>query len=196
MRWCLPIPESERRTCAAFVITFGVTIIVWASLHDLYLIGIEPRHFTAYHRPLLPLSDHRLLALQYATVATLGPGMVFGALAFAASRLGSRTPHSLRSAWRLFLPVIAIIETCTLLAGSWARMRHAAGQSLPYPEALYPDATARIAYSQSVNITAYLAAAGFGGLYLVALWLGRKGTDIRLSNASRPKKDPTGCVGP
>lgn len=148
--------------------------MAWASLHDLYLIGIEPRHFTAYHRPLLPLSDHRLLALQYATVATLGPGMVFGALAFVACRLGSRTPRSLGCAWRLFLPVIAIIEGSTLIVGAWARSRHAIGASLPYPDALYPDSTAGIAYSQSVNITAYLAAAGFGGLYLVTSWLTRK----------------------
>ncbi|HSH94648.1 MAG TPA: hypothetical protein VK968_10930, partial [Roseimicrobium sp.] len=58
-RW--PLSESERRTCAAFVITFALTIIVWACAHDLYLIGVEPRHFTEYHRPLLPISDHRLL---------------------------------------------------------------------------------------------------------------------------------------
>lgn len=174
MDWRLPLPESERRTCAAFVMVYGLTIIAWAAAHDLYLIGVEPRHFTAYHRPLLPLSDHRLLALQYATVATLGPGMVFGALAFAACRLGPRPAHTLGVAWWWFVPVIALIETCTLLVGELARIRHVDGEPPPYPEALYPDATAGIAYSQSVNITAYLAAAVFGGLYLVALWLGRK----------------------
>jgi hypothetical protein len=45
---------------------------------------------------------------------------------------------------------------------------------LPYPGHLYPDTTAGIAYSQSVNITAYLAAALFGGLYLLILLLFRK----------------------
>jgi len=183
MAWRAPIPESERGACAAFVITFALTIMAWASLHDLYLISVEPRHFTAYHRPLLPLSDHRLLALQYATVATLGPGMVFGALAFVASRLGPRTPLNLKCAWRLFLPVIALIEACALAVGARARELHASGAPLPYPAELYPDHTAGIAYSQSVNITAYLAAVGFGGLYLVALRLLRK------------KKSPTDSVG-
>lgn len=174
-RWS--IPESERRTCAAFVITFGVTIIAWACAHDLYLIDVEPRHFTEYHRPLLPIADHRLLALQYASVATLGPGMVFGALAFAASRLGSRNPHTLIAAWRLFVPFILLIETAALLVGELANLRYANGESSPYPESLYPDTTAGIAYSQSVNITAYLAAAVFGGLYLLTLLLLRKRTD-------------------
>jgi hypothetical protein len=165
------MPETQRRACAAFVITFGFTVVAWACVHDLYLIHIEPRHFTEYHRALLPISDHRLLALQYATVATFGPGMVFGALAFATSRLGSqRTPHTLRFAWLGFLPVIALIETSALLVGQLASHRHLAGRSLPYPAWLYPDETAGIAYSQSVNLTAYPAAAVFGGLYLLTLW--------------------------
>lgn len=183
MRWRVPIPETERGACAAFVITFALTIMAWASLHDLYLISVEPRHFTAYHRPLLPLSDHRLLALQYATVATLGPGMVFGALAFIASRLGARTPLTLGYAWRWFLPIMVLVEASTLIVGAWARKLHVSGAPLPYPAELYPDNTAGIAYSQSVNITAYLAAAGLGGTYLLTLWLVRK------------KKSPTECVG-
>ncbi len=171
------IPESERRSCATFVIIFGLTIFLWACAHDLYLIGVEPRHFTEYHRPLLPIANHRLLALQYATVATLGPGMAFGALAFAASRLGSRTPHTLIYAWRLFIPAVLLIETTALLVGELANLSYEIGEPLPYPESLYPDTTAGIAYSQSVNITAYLAAAVFGGLYLLTLLLLRKRTD-------------------
>jgi hypothetical protein len=169
------LPDSERRNCAVFVITFGLTIITWACAHDLYLIHVEPRHFTEYHRPLLAISDLRLLAFQYAAVATLGPGMVFGASIFIVCRLGSqRTPHTLRFAWLSFLPFIALIETTALLVGKLAGNRHAAGQPLPYPETFYPDTTAGIAYSQSVNLTAYLAAATFGGLYLLTLLMLRK----------------------
>lgn len=167
----LNLSPIERRTGAAFVITFGLKIIIWACAHDLYLIHVEPRHFTDHHRPLLPLSDLRLLAVQYAVVATLGPGMLFGALAFTVSRLGSRTPHTLRFAWGVFLPFIALIETGALFVGKLAANRHAAGQPLPYPGHLYPDTTAGIAYSQSVNITAYLGAAFFGGVYLLTLLL-------------------------
>ena len=57
-----------------FALAFAVVVVSWACLHDVYLIGIEPRHFTEYHRPLLPIRNHTLLALQYAFVATVGPG--------------------------------------------------------------------------------------------------------------------------
>ncbi len=171
----LPLADHERRNLAAFVIVFGLTIVGWAFVHDLYLIGVEPRHFTEFHRPLFPITDPALLALQYATVATFGPGMVFGAVAFAVCRLGSHPPIGLRRAWVCFLPFVALIETSTLAVGQFARARHAAGEPLPYPAVLYPDTTAGIVYSQTVNITAYLAAAGFGLAYLVATWLRRQG---------------------
>ncbi|MDF3057680.1 MAG: hypothetical protein K0R17_1895 [Rariglobus sp.] len=170
----IPLDENERRILATFVITYGLSIVTWAFLHDLHLISVEPRHFTEYHRPLLPLSNHGLLALQYATVATLGPGMAFGAVTFAVCRLGSWPRIGAGPAWRTFLPFVAAIEISALLTGALARSRHAAGLSLPYPEMLYPDTTAGIAYSQSVNITAYLAAVIFGAGYQLTLLIRRR----------------------
>lgn len=170
----LPVLSGgERHEASRFVIGFGVTIILWACVHDLYLIGVEPRHFTVYHRSLLPLSNHALLALQYATVATLGPGMVFGAIAFAVCRLGRWTPLNFWPAWFLFLPFVALIEVAALCLGHYAAHRFEAGLALPYPETLYPDSTAGIAYTQSVNITAYLGAAVLGGMYQLVLFLVR-----------------------
>ena len=172
MKHLLPsLAETERPHLVRFVITFALTIVTWACAHDLYLIHVEPRHFTEYHRPLLPITNHALLALQYATIATFGPGMVFGALAWAVSRRGDRPPHTLRFAWILFVPTILLVETATLLVGSYARSRHAAGLPLPYPDSFYPDNTAGIAYSQSVNLTAYLGAVTLGGAYLLTLFL-------------------------
>jgi len=169
----LPLSDGERGEAALFVIGFAVTIILWACAHDLYLIGVEPRHFTVYHRSLLPLSNHALLALQYATVATLGPGMVFGAITFAVCRLGRWSRLGFWPAWLLFLPFVALIEAAALGVGHYAAHRFEAGLAPPYPEALYPDSTAGIAYTQSVNITAYLGAALFGGLYQLVLFLVR-----------------------
>ncbi len=167
----LRLSDCERRNLAGFVIGFGITIITWATLHDIYLIGVEPRHFTEYHRPLLPITNHTLLALQYATVATLGPGMVFGAFAFACSRLGRRVPLGFRTAWLTFLPFVALIEITALLVGRHAASLHAHGLALPYPAAFYPDGSAGIAYTQSVNVTAYFAAAVFGASYQLLLVL-------------------------
>ena len=169
----LKTPDGEQRTLAAFVIAFGLTIAAWACAHDLHLINVEPRHFTAYHRPLLPISNHGLLAVQYAIIATLGPGMAFGALTFAVCRLGSRPRLSLRLAWWLLLPCLTLIESTALLSGMIARHRYAAGQPSLYPASLYPDASVGIAYSQSVNITTYLAAIGFGLVYLMTLLIRR-----------------------
>jgi len=168
------LPDAERPHVVRFVITFALTTVAWAIAHDLYLIHVEPRHFTEYHRPLLPITNHALLAIQYATVATLGLGMVFGAFAWAASRLGRRPKHTLRFAWLLFCPTILLLETATWLVGTYARSRHAAGLPLPYPDYLYPDRTSGIAYSQSVNLTAYLGAATLGAAYLVMLVMLRR----------------------
>lgn len=165
----IPLADEERPHLSSFVIVYALTIVAWACAHDLYLIGVEPRHFTVYHRPLLPLSNPILLAVQYAAVATFGPGMVFGALAWAVSRVGTQPRLGLRTAWCAFLPFIAVIETTSLICGAIARSRHAAGLPLPYPGRLYPDDTAGIAYSQSVNITAYAGAAIFGVAYLFTL---------------------------
>jgi hypothetical protein len=178
----IPLDDHERRTFTVFVIGYALTIVLWAFAHDLYLIGVEPRHFTDYHRPLLPLSNHGLLALQYAIVATLGPGMVFGAITFAVCRLGPWPTIKASHAWCSFLPFVFLIECTCLLVGAFARFRHIAGESLPYPRTLYPDSTEGIAYSQSVNITAYLAAAVFGFVYLVFLATRR----IRMNTSPRP----------
>lgn len=165
----LPLDANDERELVRFVVRFGLTIVTWASVHDLHLISIEPRHFTEFHRPLLPISHPALLAIQYATVATLGPAMLFGGLTFVVCRLGAPHRISLRRAWCAFLPVIALIETTALAAGQLALARHLAGEPMPFPESLYPDSTAGIAYSQTVNITAYLAATGFGIAFLVTL---------------------------
>jgi uncharacterized membrane protein YidH (DUF202 family) len=165
------VSPFARSQLARFVIFFALTIVAWACAHDLYLISVEPRHFTEYHRALLPIHNHELLAIQYATIATFGPGMVFGALACAVSIAGKRPPHSLRFAWTCFVPFIFAIEAAAVGVGTWARSRQAAGLPLPYPDWLYPDDTAGIAYSQSVNLSAYLGAFVLGGLYLGLLIL-------------------------
>lgn len=167
------------------MIGIGLTIAAWAWAHDLHLIGVEPRHFTEYHWQLLPLSNPALLALQYAVIATLGPGMVFGAAAFVVCRLGVRPRLSPVIAWLSLLPFVAMIEAASRLMGTIARERRLAGLAPPYSEAFYPDETAGIAYTQSANITAYAAAVAAGTLYLAALWWLR----CRRTGAARPCAD-------
>ncbi len=167
------LPPPERDQLARFALVFACIIVGWAVAHDLYLIHVEPRHFTEYHRPLLPISDLRLLALQYATVATLGPGLVFGALAYTACRAGRRRRFALRPVALGFAGVIAAGELLILALGRYSFSSYKSGAGPLYPPVLYPDLTDGIVYSQSVNISAYLIAPALGVAYLVALALSR-----------------------
>lgn len=164
----LPVPDAERGPLARFALTFAGMIVGWAILHDLYLIQVEPRHFTEYHRPLLPISHHALLAVQYATVATFGPGLVFGFLAWLACRTGQRAKVSLGSGAGGFALLMLGIEAALLLIGAHARSRIAEGRPPLYPVFTYPDETPGILISQTVNISAYLIAPTAGAIYLLA----------------------------
>lgn len=169
----LPIPEQERGHVVRFALVFGGMIVAWACLHDLYLIGVEPRHFTEYHRPLLPITHHGLLALQYASVATLGPGLVFGFLAWLACRAGQRRVVPLGRAAGGFALVIAMIETGLLLLGAHARERFEQGAAPLYPLWAYPEHSPGILVTQTVNISAYLFAPAIGAVYLAGLFYSR-----------------------
>lgn len=169
----LPIPEQERGHVVRFALVFCGMIVAWAVLHDLYLIGIEPRHFTEYHRPLLPITHHGLLALQYASVATVGPGLVFGFLAWLACRAGKRRPGSLTRAAGGFTLVMLMVEAGLLLIGAHARERFEQGAAPLYPLWAYPDHSPGILVTQTVNISAYLFAPMIGAIYLACVFLVR-----------------------
>lgn len=159
------------------MLVFGGTIIAWAILHDIHLARVEVRHFSEFHRPLLPLVHPALLAVQYALVATTGPGLVFGALAFVACRRGPRTKRRLLTAWLAFLPALAAIEALSLAAGSVARDRFLTNRPMPYPDHLYPEHSVGIAYTQSANLTAYLSALVLGAAYLILMRFSRRRLD-------------------
>ncbi len=165
---------EERPWRARFVLTFAGLVIGWAVLHDLYLMHVEPRHFTDYHRDLLPITNLSLLAVQYAVVATTGPGLVFGFLAHAACRGGYGQPVKLKWGAAGFGGLMVVIEIVLLSLGHWSLERFQAGLGPLYPTGLYPDFTDGIILTQTVNISAYLLAPLSGALYLTALWWWRR----------------------
>lgn len=156
-----------------FALAFALTIVAWACAHDIRLVGVEPRHFTVYHRPLLPISNHTLLAVQYAFVATVGPGLAFGFLAWAASRGGSRPPRRLAPVLLGFLGLIAAVETALIFVGHRAAQLAEQGRPPLYPEFLYPEFTVGMVHTQTVNLTAYWLAPVCGAFYLFAVFLTR-----------------------
>lgn len=167
------LPPEEHAHAVCFALVFAGIIAGWAILHDWHLIHVEPRHFTEYHRPLLPLTNLWLLALQYAFVATIGPGLVFGFLAWCAARGGGRRPRTLGRVAGGFAAVIVVAELIILGLGRFSLQRFQAGGAPLYPEWLYPDFTDGIVYTQSVNLSAYLVAPTLGAVYLLAVWLRR-----------------------
>lgn len=164
----------KNNPCARYVLAFAVAIVTWAVLHDVYLIGIEPRHFTEFHRPLLPLQNHFLLALQYAVVASLGPGLLFGFIAWSAACRGSRTGCPLGWALGGFILVLLAVELILRGIGHEASLRYGRNQPPIYPEAFYPEQSQGIVYTQTVNISAYLLAPSGGLAYLGFMFLLRK----------------------
>ncbi|MFH1497262.1 MAG: hypothetical protein ABII82_05485 [Verrucomicrobiota bacterium] len=167
------LPPDKQPEVVRFALVFAGIISSWAVLHDLYLIHIEPRHFTVYHRPLLPITNLWLLALQYALVATIGPGLVFGFLAWCAARGGQRQPRALAPVAGGFGLIIIAAEIIILGLGRFSLRRFHSGDGPLYPQWLYPDFTDGIIHTQSVNISAYLVAPALGALYLLVVWLRR-----------------------
>ena len=164
---------ARRDVAARFAIVFAAIIVAWACLHDLHLVRVEPRHFTEFHRPLLPISAPDLLALQYAVVASLGPGLAFGFLACAACRRGRAAPLALGPAALGFACVLAATEGVVLWLGVISRRLFEHGGSPIYPEEFYPDLTSGVVFSQTVNISVYLVAPTLAGAYLCGLWIWR-----------------------
>ncbi|WP_310820480.1 hypothetical protein [Stratiformator vulcanicus] len=57
-------------------------------MHDLVLIRIEPRHFTEFHYDIPWTRDLNLLAVLYASGASVSPGLFFGLLLYYCGRCG------------------------------------------------------------------------------------------------------------
>ncbi|MFH1499184.1 MAG: hypothetical protein ABII82_15320 [Verrucomicrobiota bacterium] len=173
--WFTRLSEpGERPTRVRFVLAFAALVVGWAVLHDLWLIRVEPRHFTEFHRPLLPISDLNLLAVQYAVFATLGPGLAFGFLAHAACRGGDRPPARLVTVLAGFAVLMVAVEVVLQLLGYWSLARFKAGGDPLYPGLLYPELSDGIVFSQTVNVSAYALAPLCGAFYLLAVWRWRR----------------------
>ncbi|MEI6537369.1 MAG: hypothetical protein WCN98_18645 [Verrucomicrobiaceae bacterium] len=168
------ISEYERPHIARFVIIFAVIVVSWAAVHDAYLIGVDARHFTEFHPPLLPIQNHILLAIQYAATATLGPALAYGFLAYLACRFGPKKSVGIKYAALGFVLLILSIEMLLLAIGQHARSRFESGHGTFYPDFLYPELSPGIIFTQSVNISAYLFAPLFGAIYLLVIYKIRK----------------------
>lgn len=172
----LPITKEKHPAFIRHAWVYSLTIVIWAVLHDLILISVEPRHFTEFHSRLYPFENHVLLAIEYAMVATFGLGMMFGIITFVISQLGKPDePLSFTFAYKRFFILLFSIETLSLLAGfiDSNRIKQGLNHSF-YPDAWYPDTTTGIAFTQTANISAYLLALVGSAIFFLYLFKSRR----------------------
>jgi hypothetical protein len=168
------IPKSEHPYFLRFTLTFTGIVVSWAVVHDLYLIQVEARHFTEFHRQILPIQNHALLAIQYAILATFGPGLVFGFLAYFVARGGGKRKVGIKGVAVGFVILILLLEVLLLSLGHYTRAQFLLDQSTLYPAEYYPERSAGIVFTQTVNISAYLFVPALGALYLLIVYLRRR----------------------
>ena len=169
-----PISESERPYFVRFALIFAGMVVFWAILHDIFLINVDARHFTDYHRRILPLENHVLLAIQYAVFATFGPALVYGFIAYFACRFGRKDKVGIVKAALGFILMIFAVEILLLAIGFYARSQFVLHGVTFYPAVLYPELSPGLVFTQSVNISAYLFAPFLGACYLLVIYLKRK----------------------
>ena len=73
-------PPAERGQLTALQLWTAVTILVYGIVHDQWVMAVSADHFTLYHPKLIETRWPRLNTAALAAVATLGPGLVLGAL--------------------------------------------------------------------------------------------------------------------
>jgi hypothetical protein len=158
------LPPEERPIAVRFALYLALSVFGWTALHDIHLIHIEPRHFTEFHQKLLPIENLVLLALQYAFVASFGPGLLFGFLGYAFSRLGRGPKFEPWHVTKGFLLVIFSLECVLLGIGHFAWLHFERTGTVLYPKTWYPELEIGLVYTQTINISAYLLAPAVGFL--------------------------------
>jgi hypothetical protein len=165
---------DERRS-TSYQIVFGIwaMVAVYAIAHDQYVVGIAPEHFTVYHAPVWNLTGARALAAAWAFKASLVPGLLLGFAALLVGRRGARPRIRVR---RLLLGAGLVIMASELVAAGSGFWVHQTGRGI-FPDQVYPDLSGPMMVTQTIQITCYLASAGFSALWLVgvALWRRRQG---------------------
>lgn len=161
-----------------YTIVFGIwaEVFLYCLLHDQYLIRIAPEHFTLYHPPLWGIEDLTLLAAAWAFRASIGPGLVLGLASLFLGRAGRRPKIAPATMLKIVPGLILLTEIAGLAAGGsvWR-----SGKAL-YQEAIYPDMTAPILISQTIQVTCYLAGALASAGFLGWLIWKRRKTDRKI----------------
>ena len=164
MEFIKPLRESRR-------ITYGIILGVWsivalyAILHDQYIVRISPEHFTVYHHPLWGIEDPYWLAAAYAFLASFSPGLLLGVTCLFTARVGNAPKISVGYILKGVMIVVVLTELVAASAGLYV---YRSKQGI-YPDSWYPEKSVSILVTQTIQVTCYLSAALFSGMFVLFL---------------------------
>ena len=176
------LPGESLGTCLRVIFGVWLLVFLYAALHDQILIRIHPEHFTVWHYEIPWTRNLTVLALLYAFGGSVSPGLALGSMLYVSGRLFALPKKSVFwILWRVGL-VIVLAEAAAIGAGlvAW-RLGHGL-----YPDLLYPEDSAGLAITQSVQLTAYGAGAFFSLLLVVWTWWSRLRDSRRMASSGVP----------
>jgi hypothetical protein len=167
----MPVLLTERRSVIySFACRVWWRVALYAVLHDQYIVRIDPRHFTDYHKPLWSIKSPALLAATHAFLASIGPGFLLGIACAVAGWMGSRPRIPDRYVLRGVLLVIVSAEITALLSGLWVLTT---GKPF-YPDFIFPEETLSLVITQTIQVTCYLASTFFSTVLVCSIWRKRQ----------------------
>jgi hypothetical protein len=173
-------PPAERGQLITFQLWTAVTILVYGIVHDQWVMAVSADHFTLYHPKLIETRWPRLNTAALAAVATLGPGLVLGALLWMAARWGEKRPRLLYPVvWRRLLVLLACLEVAAMSVGfvsAW-RFERLVAEGLLLPEWVYPEMEKGLVVAQTIQLFTYAAAAVGSWVLIAWVWRMRGGGD-------------------
>ncbi len=188
-----PMKSFDSRV-SAYGIILGVTlmVIVYAILHDQYVVRIAPEHFTVFHEPLWSITNASLLAAAYALQASAVPGLILGFSCFAVGRLGSwpKVPPK-----AILMGAAAVIGATELVAASSGLLAWALQRGI-FPAFVYPESSLPLIVTQTIQISCYAASALFSGIFLLGILVHRRSALRNDASSGKRSVSPPHTAGP
>ena len=155
----------------SIIIVVWFVVTIYAMLHNQYIVRIAPEHFTIYHCGLEWLSSNdNILALGYAFLAAISPGLFFGFFLGISCRFGGLPKVSIKSAVLITIMVIVIAEIVSIISGLYVYFKR---------EPLYPlswcgDCGLPVLITNTIQMTCYIMSILGAGLAVLITTFVRK----------------------
>ena len=162
----------------SIVIVVWSVVTIYAMLHNQYIVRIAPEHFTIYHCGLEWLSGNdNILALGYAFLAAISPGLFFGFFLGISCRFGELPKVSVKLAVLITIMVIVIAEIVSIISGLYVYFK----KEPLYPLSWCGDYGLPVLITNTIQMTCYIMSILGAGLAILIT------TFVRNKNKSSSK---------